>query len=137
MHIINFAHPITPDQRAQLEALTGETIDDVLDVPTHLDVEQPFAEQIAALVEAVGLSAEAWQTLPLLVNPPGLAPAAVALLAELHGRMGHFPAVIRIRPVPGMTLTRYEVAEIINLQALREAARQRRVSRPMPPAEDV
>jgi hypothetical protein len=60
------------------------------------------------------------------VNPPGLAPATAALLAELHGRMGYFPSILRLRPVSGTTPTRYEVAEIINLQALRDAARLQR-----------
>jgi hypothetical protein len=62
-----------------------------------------------------------------LVNLPALAPAAAALLAELHGRMGYFPAIVRIRPVAGSTPPAYEVAEIINLQAVRDAARERRI----------
>ncbi|MFN3763696.1 MAG: CRISPR-associated protein Csx15, partial [Anaerolineae bacterium] len=49
-----------------------------------------------------------------------------ALLAELHGRCGYFPAMLRVRPVPGSTPPRYEVAEIVNLQMLREEARKRR-----------
>ncbi len=61
----------------------------------------------------------------LLVNPPGFAPAAFVLLAELHGRIGHFPALIRLRPKPG-PVTTYEVAEIPNLQSIREEARRRR-----------
>lgn len=126
MLIINFTHPLTADQQAQLETLTGDVIERVIDVPTQLDAGQPFAEQVTALVDAAGLTPTEWQTEPLLINPPGLAPAALALLAELHGRMGYFPAIIRIRPVPDSTLTRYEVAEILNLQALRENARQRR-----------
>jgi len=54
------------------------------------------------------------------------APAAFVLLAELHGRIGHFPSLIRLRPLPGSTPTTYEVAELINLQAIREEARGRR-----------
>jgi len=48
------------------------------------------------------------------------------LLAELHGRMGYFPPIVRLRPVPNALPPRFEVAEIINLQAVREAARTRR-----------
>jgi len=48
---------------------------------------------------------------------------AVTLLAYLHGLMGYFPAVIRLRPVEGSTPPQYEVAEVINLQAVREEAR--------------
>lgn len=64
-----------------------------------------------------------WQTLPRLLNPPRLAPLALALVAELHGRCGHFPALVNIRPVAGATPMRYEVAEIVNLQTLRDTAR--------------
>jgi hypothetical protein len=47
-------------------------------------------------------------------------------LAELHGRMGYFPPILRLRPVEGAIPPRFEVAEIINLQALRDAARKER-----------
>jgi hypothetical protein len=51
---------------------------------------------------------------------------AVALLAELHGRCGYFPSCLRMRPVAGARPPRYEVAEVLNLQAVRDAARGRR-----------
>ncbi|QLQ05278.1 MAG: hypothetical protein HZY76_03640 [Anaerolineae bacterium] len=119
MLVLNFSHPITP-ARAQIESLTGEPVDEVRG-RCRSSTLQPLADQALALVDAVGLSAEAWQTTPLIVNPPGLAPAAMAVLAELHGRTGYFPSILRLRTVPGTTPTRYEVAEIINLQALRAA----------------
>lgn len=126
MFLLNFSHPLTAAQLAQVAALTGHPVDRVLDVPTHFNPAQPFAEQVIALVESVGLTAIEWQTLPLLINPPGHAPLAVTLLAELHGRMGYFPAVLRLRPVPESTPPRFEVAEIINLQAVRDQARVKR-----------
>jgi hypothetical protein len=64
----------------------------------------------------------------LLVNLPSYNYAAALVLAELHGRAGHFPAVLRLRPVAGGATTEFEVAEIINLQAMRDAARQARRS---------
>jgi len=39
--------------------------------------------------------------------------------------MGHFPAIIRLRPVGGAA-QEYEVAEVINLQAVCDAARRTR-----------
>lgn len=71
------------------------------------------------------MTPEAWQATPLVLNPPALAPLALALIAELHGRCGGFPALLNVCPVAGSTPTRYEVAEIVNLQALREVARGR------------
>lgn len=67
--------------------------------------------QIQAMLDALGLETTTGQAAPL---------------AELHGRMGHFPAILRMRPVAESAVTQYEVAEVINLQALREQARKRR-----------
>jgi hypothetical protein len=40
--------------------------------------------------------------------------------------MGYFPATLRLRPVAETTPPQFEVAEIINLQAVRDRARQMR-----------
>ncbi len=126
MLILNFTHPLTPEQRAQIEALAHTSIEEVRTIPVQIDQDDPLEPQITTIVDAIGLSSEEWQTRPFLVNPPGYAPAAFVLLAELHGRIGHFPSLIRLRPLPGSTPTTYEVAELINLQAIREEARRRR-----------
>ncbi len=126
MLILNFTHPLTPDQVDQIESLTGEAVAEVRQIPAQFDTEQPFAPQVVALVEKCGLSAKEWQTTPLLVVPPALNFVAVALLAELHGRMGYFPPIVRTRPVAGSLPPRYEVAEVLNLQAIRDEARRRR-----------
>jgi hypothetical protein len=49
--------------------------------------------------------------------------AAFLLLAEIHGRIGHFPTLIRMRPQHG-SVTTYEVIELLNLQTIRDAARK-------------
>jgi hypothetical protein len=125
MHILNFTHPLTLEQRAQIEAFADATIDEVRTISVQIDQTEPLEPQITAIINDVGLSSEEWQTLSLLINPPGYAPAAFVLLAELHGRIGHFPTLIRLRPKPGPT-TIYEVAELLNLQTVREQARTRR-----------
>ena len=126
MLILNFTHPLTPEQRAQIEALAHTSIEEVRTIPVQIDQVEPLEGQIIAIVDAVGLSSEEWQTRSLLINPPGYAPAAFVLLAELHGRMGHFPSLIRLRPKPG-PIASYEVAELLNLQTIREEARKRRL----------
>ena len=125
MLILNFTHPLTSAQRAQIEELAGTSIDEVRTIPVQIDQAEQLEPQITAIVDVVGLSSEEWQTRSLLINPPGYAPAAFVLLAELHGRIGHFPSLIRLRPKPG-PVTTYEVAELLNLQTIREAARKRR-----------
>lgn len=126
MYILNYAHPLTADQLAQLEAQTDRVITDVRNIRTQLDLDRSFTEQAIALADAANLIAEQWQTEALLVVLPSLNYAAAALLAELHGRMGYFPSIIRLRPVKGALPPRYEIAEIMDLQALRAAARRRR-----------
>lgn len=125
MLILNFTHPLTNEQQSQIEALANTTIEEVRTIPVQIYQEEPLEPQITAIVDAIRLSSEEWQTRPLLINPPGYAPAAFVLLAELHGRIGHFPSLIRLRPKPG-PFTSYEVAELLNLQTIREEARKRR-----------
>ena len=129
--VLNFTHPLAPDQQEQISQLMGGARMRVLDVPAQFDPAQPFAPQVGALVAAVALSSHEWQTVPIVVNPPALSSIAAAVLAELHGRMGYFPPIIRLRPVTDSLPPRYEVAEILPLQAMRDAARTRRV--PVPP----
>ena len=126
MLILNFSHPLTPEQIAQIESLTGTAVGEVRDIPAQFDAEQPFAPQSVALADQCGLSPQEWQTTLLLIVPPALNFIAVTLLAELHGRMGYFAPVMRTRPVAGALPPRYEVAEIINLQMVRDQARKKR-----------
>ncbi|MSP14761.1 MAG: hypothetical protein EXR62_17605 [Chloroflexi bacterium] len=130
MILLNFSHPLTETMLVQLNALAQEPITQVVDAPAHFDAGQPFTPQALALVEGAlqsgGLTGKDLQTRPVLVNPPSLNFITALLLAELHGRTGYFPAVVRIRPVAGSVPPRFEVAEILNLQAVREAARARR-----------
>jgi hypothetical protein len=126
MLILNLSHPLTEAQRVHIEALTGEPIAETRHIPAQFDNAQPFPEQIRRLADSLNLTPEEWQTLPILLNPPAYNFAALTLLAELHGRMGYFPAIVRLRPIPETVPPRYEVAEIINLQAVRDAARTKR-----------
>jgi hypothetical protein len=110
----------------RIEELTGQTIQRVIELKTHFDDSFSFAEQIQALVASVGLSATEWQTAPLLINPPTLNVITALLLAELHGRCGYFPPVLRLRLIQGHLPPAYEVAEILDLQQVRDQARRSR-----------
>jgi hypothetical protein len=128
MFIINFAHPLTEPQLAAIAERAGRAIERVLVVASHFDHAGPFAAQVRTLVDGVGLSPAEWQALPLLINPPSFAPITAVLLAEIHGRAGYFPPVLRLQPVAGSVPTRFEVAEVIDLQAVRDDARARRTA---------
>lgn len=126
MIILNFTHPLTREHMQQIRETVDHSIDKVINVPTQLDHGRSFPEQIAELIDSIGLTAAEWQTTPLLINPPAFSLIAVTLLAELHGRMGYFPPVLRLRPVNDSVPPRFEVAEIVDLQAVRDRARVNR-----------
>ncbi|MCC6165693.1 MAG: hypothetical protein IT329_00570 [Caldilineaceae bacterium] len=126
MILLNFSHPLTPDQIVAVEALTLSVVDRLVDVSVQFDEQQPFGPQVRALLRKVDLSAADWQTQPILVVLPSLNFISAALLAELHGRMGYFPPVARTRPVAERIPRVYEVAEILDLQQMREEARKQR-----------
>lgn len=126
MLIINFSHPLTAAQQEQITALVNQPIARVLDQPTHFDDQQPFGPQVAALLTQVDLTPTQWQSEPILVVLPALNFIAALLLAELHGRMGYFPPIVRTRPVADSLPRQFEVAEILDLQRTRERARQQR-----------
>jgi hypothetical protein len=126
MILINLSHPLTAAQQAAIETSAGQAIERLIERMAQFDLEQAFAGQARRLVDDLGLTPAEWQQAPLLVVLPGLNFGAATVLAELHGRCGYFPAVVRLRPVEGSLPPRYELAEIINLQAIRDAARQQR-----------
>lgn len=126
MILLNFAHPLTEEQRQQVEALAGMPLERVLDIPVQFDNAQPFPPQLERLLEAIPLAAQEWQAEPVLVNLPAYNYITAMLLAALHGRMGYFPAILRIRPSLAGSTTHFEVAEIINLHSLREENRLKR-----------
>jgi hypothetical protein len=126
MVIINFSHPLTDPQKQKVEELAGQPIDRILDLPSQFDEGRPFADEATDLVSATGFSPTDWQTLPLIVNLPSLSVIAALVLAEIHGRAGYFPTILRLRPAAGSAVHQFEVAEILNLQAFRDLARTRR-----------
>ena len=126
MIILNFSHPLTGAQLETLQVQTGQMAFDLREIKIHFDSEQSFTDQTRALVESLNIDSKTWQTEPILINPPAFNAIALALLAELNGRMGYFPAIIRLKPIPGSTPPRFAFAEIINLQAIREQARSQR-----------
>ncbi|MEW6179875.1 MAG: CRISPR-associated protein Csx15 [Chloroflexota bacterium] len=126
MIIVNFSHPLSEPQLKQVEELTGQPIEKVIEIHSQINPQQPLEDQVLRMVDQVPLSPAEWQTAPILINPPSLNFTAVLMVADLHGRMGFFPAFLRLRPVEGAIPPRFEVAEILNLQSIRDKARLRR-----------
>jgi hypothetical protein len=126
MIILNFSHPIIPSQIEKIQVLSEETIDQVIDIPVQFENGDNFLEQFQQLIQQVPLNADQWQTTPILINLPALNFIAGLMVAELHGRMGYFPPILRTRLIRDSLPPRYEIAEIINLQKVRDHARRSR-----------
>jgi hypothetical protein len=105
------------------EELSKTTIENIINISTLTNEEEPLEPQIISLIEAFDQSSHNWHKRDILINPPGYAPAAILLLTEIHGRIGHFPTLICTR-LKHASLTTYEVIELLNLQTIRDAARQ-------------
>lgn len=123
MILLNYSHPLTSAQLAQIETLVEKKVERVIEIHSQIDAQSPLAPQVVALADKTMLAPLEWQSAPIVVNPPSLNFVAVVLLAELHGRCGYFPAMLRMRPAPNSLPPQFEAAEIINLQAVRDAAR--------------
>ncbi len=142
MLLLNYSHPLTTEQLARVDDLLADQTSRVSetrevlirDILAQSDAEAPFSPQATALADAAGLTPREWQSEQILINSPSYNFLAVALIAELHGRMGYFPSVLRLKPVTEAIPPRCEIAEILNLQAIRDAARRRRGSADLAPA---
>ncbi|ABI69819.1 conserved hypothetical protein [Syntrophomonas wolfei subsp. wolfei str. Goettingen G311] len=99
---------------------------EIRDINAQIDPQIDVITQIEAMLDNAGLNQQEWQTMPILINLPSLNYSTAILLAMLHGRMGYFPAILRMKPEPETIPPRFVVAEIINLRALREKARKKR-----------
>jgi len=123
MIVLNFSHPLTESHLQTISQLTAQEVAQVIDVPVKFDASQPFTSQLDALAQTLPLTPTQMQTLPILINLPSLNHIAALIIAQFHGVTGHFPSIVRLSPVPESTPTIFEVAEIINLQALRDKTR--------------
>ena len=56
MLIVNFSHPLTPEQIGEMAALAGAKVLDVREVEVQFDDARPFGPQAEALAARAGLS---------------------------------------------------------------------------------
>jgi len=126
--VINFSgHPLTISQQEQLKDRYRIHIEELIELPVHFDAQQDLKPQAKRWVEDVGLAPEEWSEKNIYLILPGLAPGAAAILAIVHGLRGGFPKILWVYQAPH-DRTQYEVAQVIDLQALRDTGREIRAS---------
>jgi len=126
--VLNFSgHPVLPCQKQEIDRHMHWTSSDVINVALgNVPEDQNFADFITKAVERAGLLPEEWQATPLVVIPAGYSPIWSVVLAELHGRLGYFPDVVRLRSASKPSAEQFEVAEIMNLREVRHQSRSKR-----------
>ncbi len=125
MVLLNFGHPLTSEQVRAAREMTGSDLAVIIDVAVWLDLDKPIQPQLEDLIEKIAGHVDL-RNEPCLVSLPGLNIATAVVLAILHGRSGYFPLVLKLEPVKDAHPPRYALAEIVDLQAVRDAARSHR-----------
>jgi hypothetical protein len=126
--VLNFsAHPLLPGQRQAIQTRLDWPRLEVVDAWLgNVSEDHDFVAEVVRYVDKIDLLPQEWQTCRLVTVPAGYAPAWTVLLAELHGRLGYFPDIVRLRPAPAPAEEKFEVAEIVPTQAVRNRARAKR-----------
>ena len=95
--ILNFSHPMTEKQKISVQSLIKKSVLEIIELPAFFDESKPLGSQIRELLENAGISKQDLQCGMYVINLPGFSPGAAVTLAELHGIMGHFPTIIRMK----------------------------------------
>ncbi|AZK60368.1 hypothetical protein Daudx_1836 [Candidatus Desulforudis audaxviator] len=125
---INFSsHPLTSFQQEQLRERFHVHIEELIELPVHFLAQEDLKPQAKKWIEEVGLALEEWSEKNIVLILPGLAPGAATILAAIHGLRGGFPKILWVYQAPN-DRTQYEVAQVVDLQALRDMGREIRSS---------
>ncbi len=126
--VLNFSgHPVLSKQQNKIRKLMGWPKIEIIDVPVGtVQEDENFLKTAICKVDGIDLLPGEWQRFSLVAVPAGYSPLWSALLAEIHGRLGHFPDVVRLRPAPQGEKEKFEVAEILDLRDIRHHARAKR-----------
>lgn len=124
--VLNFSHDFTPEQREEILALLEKNEDEVEireGLGRQYQYESAFGlvKHVREQVAAVRLGASAWQECQIVVNLPAYSGGAMIALADMNGRMGYFPTVLRVeRADDGFHYTEALDLEQLRLRALKE-----------------
>lgn len=108
--IVNFSHPLTVAQVKRIMELLGEDDHRVIEVVCHFNDTKPLMDQAQDVVKSA-LAPDEWAALDtVVVNPPGLAIGALAVLLCIRNwRGGKRVWLVRMR----REQTKFGVAELI------------------------
>jgi hypothetical protein len=124
MTILNLASPLSSEDTSIIAALCGRKARRVVDVAAAFSETDPLAPQVRAMLDGLGFSSSDWQNQSIVLNLPPDPVASALIVAEIAGRRGRTPSVVRWKRTAGAT--RMEPAEVISLHEIRKEARHQR-----------
>lgn len=124
MIFISFSDHIREDtHKTAIEAFVGRTIEEFIHTERSFDTEKSFVPQVSEWLNSIDFEGLAVRKKPIVVFLPSLNYIAAILLAQMHGRIGSFPSILRVKSVDRSGVRVYEIAEVINLNEVRDQAR--------------
>ncbi len=123
--LINLStHPLTDEQHEEIKKHIY--VEEEIEIPVHCEPANVITH-IQNLIDEIGLTMDEWSTRLVVLALPGLSPLAATILAYIHGVKGGFPKIlwITLHPDGG----RYILGDLIDLQKVRDSAREKRAMR--------
>lgn len=124
MTILNLASPLSSDDLSMISALCGRKARRVVDLGHAFSETEPLAPQVRALLDTLGFTSSDWQKQSIVVNLPADSVASTLIVADIAGRRGRTPSVIRWKSSGNRG--RMEPFEVISLHEIRKEARHQR-----------
>mgnify|MGYP000919500961 FL=1 len=122
MVLLNFAHSLAEEDLSAIAALAGRPPKNVVHVAPEFVGSLPLVPQVRKMVDTVGFSQKDWQNTSLLVCLPLDSAAAAIFVAEIAGRHGRTPTIVRF--VQDAQKGRLVPFEIISLHQVRKETNQ-------------
>lgn len=122
MIILNLAEPLSTEDASVIAALAGRRLRGVRNFQPKFSDDLPLAPQVRNFVDLMGFSPKEWQTMSMVLCLPEDSVVATIIVAEVAGRRGRTPTVVRFRSDAGSG--KREPSELISLHEVRKDAQQ-------------
>lgn len=122
MIILNLAEPLSAEDASAIAALAGRRLRGVQSFQPKFSDDLPLAPQVRNFVDLMGYSPKDWQTMSMVICLPQDPVAAALFVAEVAGRRGRTPTIVRFRT--DANTGKREPSELISLHEVRKEAQQ-------------
>lgn len=124
MTLLNLAEPLTKEDISAIAALSGKTVRKLLQIKPVFSDRLPLVPQVRTFISGLDMSEKEWKSTSLVVCLPADSVVAAIMVAEIAGRRGRTPSVVRF--IRDGNTGRPEPSEVISLHEVRKEVRQER-----------